>query len=112
MRQSLQLAVGHEDDIAYFTILRTILYTPLRSQRVRRACVYLASPVIQKYADVIPLKYLSRALLHLQPPVARVFRVLPTPRDLRECRLRNVDTVESRIYRQIVLVTFTRALLA
>jgi len=70
MRQSLQLAVGHEDDIAYFTILRTILYTPLRSQRVRRACVYLSSPVIQKYADVIPLKYISRALLHLHPPGA------------------------------------------
>lgn len=43
-RQSLQLTVGHEDDITYFTILRGILYAPLRSQRVRRACVYLASP--------------------------------------------------------------------
>jgi len=44
-RQSLQLAVGHEDDITCFTMLRGILYASLRLQRVRRACVYLASPM-------------------------------------------------------------------
>lgn len=72
--KSLQLAVGHEDDITCFTILRRILYAPLRAQRVRRACVYLSAvrdiKICRCHSAEISLSWPS-----LAPP--RLFRAGP-----------------------------------